>query len=81
MGREKNREGGSGKLVIQSTSTSIQIPNRKTSQKKRKKKKEDISKQHSKQAIRQGKFRKITKCLLTRFSRLRVEKNNKIKQK
>ena len=26
-----------------------------------------MSKQHSKQAIRQGKLRKITKCLLTRF--------------
>jgi len=36
--------------------------------KKKKKKKNDISKQHSKQAIRQEKLRKITKCLLTRFS-------------
>ena len=35
----------------------------KTSQKKY-----DMSKKHSKQAIRQGKLRKITKCLLTRFS-------------
>ena len=30
--------------------------------------KNDISKQLSKQAIRQGKLREITKCLLTRFS-------------
>ena len=30
-------------------------------------KKYDISKQHSKQAIRQGKLRQITKCLRTRF--------------
>ena len=28
----------------------------------------DISTQHSKKAIRQGKLREITKCLLTRFS-------------
>ena len=31
-------------------------------------KKNDISKQLSKQAIRQGKMREITKCLLTQFS-------------
>ena len=31
-------------------------------------KKNDIGKQLSKQAIRQGKLREITKCLLTRFS-------------
>ena len=66
VGREKNR-GGGGKIVILSTSTSTQIPNYKTS-----KKKNDISKQHSKQATRQEKFRKITKCLLTRFSLLQV---------
>ena len=39
-----------------------QSPNHKTN------KKNDISKQLSKQAIRQGKLREITKCLLTRFS-------------
>ena len=54
VGKEKNREGG-GKIVILSTSTSTQIPNHKTS-----KKKHDMSKQLSKQAIRQGKLRKIT---------------------
>ena len=42
--------GGEGKVVILSTFTSTRIPNYKT----------------SKQAIRQGKLRKITKCLLTR---------------
>ena len=70
VGREKrNREGGrkdggggEGKIVILATSTSTQIPNHKTS------KKNDMSKQHSKQAIRQGKLRKITTCLLIRFS-------------
>ena len=66
MGRKKigsrgaGRGGaGRGKIVILSTSTSTEIPNHKTS------KKNDISKQQSKQAIRQGKLRKITKCLLT----------------
>ena len=73
MGRDKKnigREGGGrgvGKIVILSTSTSTQIRNRKTSQKN------DISKQHNKQAIRQGKLRKITKCLLTRFSYFQVD--------
>ena len=56
------REGG--EIVILSTSTSTQIPNYKTSPPGKKVQ----SKQHSKQAIRQGKLRKITKCLLTRFS-------------
>ena len=42
-----------GKIVIMSTSTSTEIPKHKTSQKQY-----DISKQHSKQAIRQGKLRK-----------------------
>ena len=56
--------GRGGKILILSTSTSTQIPNHKTSQKK----KDDVSKQHSKQAIRQEKLRKTTKCLLTRFS-------------
>ena len=42
-------------MVILSPSTSTQIPNHKTSEKKKK----HISKQHSKQAIRQGKLRKI----------------------
>ena len=41
-----------GKIVILSTSTSTQIPNYKTSKKNR-------SKKHSKQAIRQGKLRKL----------------------
>ena len=40
--------GGGGEIVILSTSTSTQIPNHKTS------KKNDISKQHSKQAITQS---------------------------
>ena len=47
--RPKNWEGA-GKIVILSTSTSTQIPNYKTSRKKKK----ERSKQHSKQAIRQG---------------------------
>ena len=51
---EGGREGrGGDKIVILSTSNSTQIPNHKTS-----KKKKDISKQHSKEAIRQGKLRK-----------------------
>ena len=54
--------GGGGKIVILSTFTSTQIPNQKTSQKN------DITKQLSKQAIRQGKLRKMKKCLLPRFS-------------
>ena len=59
----KKKGGGGDKIVILSTSTSTQIPNHKTS-----KNKNDISKQHSKQAITQGKLRKIPKCLLTRFT-------------
>ena len=55
-------EGG---VEILSTATSTQIPNPKTN-----KKKNATSKQLSKQAIRQGKLREITKCLLTRFSKL-----------
>ena len=51
--------GGGGKIEILSTSTSAQ---------NKQKKQNDISKQHSKQAIIQGKLREITKCLLTRFS-------------
>ena len=53
---------------ILSTATSTQIPNHKTN-----KKKNDISKQLSKEAIRQGKLREITKCLLTQFSNFQVE--------
>ena len=78
MGRiEKNRKGvkgegrGGGSIEIReilSTATSTQIPNHKTN-----KKKNDISKQLSKGAIRQGKLREITKCLLTQFSKLQVE--------
>ena len=69
VGTKKGRkigsgEGGGGEIVILSTSTSTQIPNYKTSPPRKKVQ----SKQHSKQAIRQGKLRKITKCLLTRFS-------------
>ena len=72
MGREKKigREGGGGKIVILSTYTSTKIPNHKTSKKK------NIGKQHSKQAIRQEKLRKITKCLLTRFSQRQVDLKN-----
>ena len=58
IGREGGREAGGVKIVILYTSTFTQIP----------KKINDISKQHSQQAIRQGKLRKITKCSLTRFS-------------
>ena len=59
---------------ILSTATSTQIPNHKTNIKtKRHKKKNDISKQLSKEAMRQGKLREITKCLLTQFSKLQVE--------
>ena len=65
IGREGGVEGG--KIEILSTSTSTQIPNYKTS-KKEKTKQNDINKQHSKQTIRLGKLRKITECLLTRFS-------------
>ena len=53
-----------GEVEILSTATSTQFPNHKTN------KKNDTSKQLSKQAIRQGKLREITKCLLTRFSKL-----------
>ena len=56
--------GRGGKIVILSTSTFTQIPNHKTS----KKKKNGMIKQHSKRAIILGKLGKITKCLLTRFS-------------
>ena len=45
-GGRKDGGGGGGKIVILATSTSTQIPKHKTS------KKNDISKQHSKQAIR-----------------------------
>ena len=63
MGREKNREvgGGGGKILILSTSTSIQISNHKTSKKK---KTEASNTVNIRQAIRQGKLRKITKCLV-----------------
>ena len=51
--------GEGGKIVILCTSISTQIPNHKTS------KKNDISNTvNICQAIRQGKLRKITKCLL-----------------
>ena len=49
MGRDKKKGGRGGKIVILFTSTFTQISNHKTS-----KNKNDISKQHSKQAIRQG---------------------------
>ena len=56
--------GGGDKKVILSKSTLHKSLTTKQA------KKNDISKQHSKQAIRQGKLRnkKITKFLLTRFS-------------
>ena len=47
-----------GEIVTLSTSTSTKTPHHKTSKKRKEKKKNDISKQHSKQAIRQGNFRK-----------------------
>ena len=62
MGRDKREGGRVGKIVILCTSSSTQIPNHKTN-----KRKKDESKQHSKQAIRQGKLGKIAKCVLTRF--------------
>ena len=69
--RKKTGSGEGGvKIVILSTSTSTQIPNHKISKKKGGK--NDVSKQHSKQAIRQGELRKITKCLLTRFITLGI---------
>ena len=57
--KKREREGGAGKIVILSTLS--------TNHKAGKKKKNDISKQHSKQVIIQGKSRKITQFLLTRF--------------
>ena len=51
MGGKKHREGG--KIVILSTSTSTQIPTQKP-----KNNQNNISKQNSKQAIRQGKVEK-----------------------
>ena len=68
MGRDEKtnregREGGGGvKIVFLSHFYTNPLPQNKP------KKKNDISQQHSKQAIRQGKLTKITKCLLTRFS-------------
>ena len=57
MGSDKKigRERGGGNIVIPSTSTSTQIPNQKMT------KKSDISKQHSKEALKQGKLRIIYK--------------------
>ena len=59
MGSDKKigrkRGGGGGNIVILSTSTSTQIPNQKMT------KKSDISKQHSEEALKQGKLRKIYK--------------------
>ena len=53
---QKKKEGGreGGKIVILFSSTSTQISNHKTS-----KHKNDISKQHSKQAIRRGSWEKL----------------------
>ena len=48
--------GGLGKIVILSPSTCTEIPNHKTSTKNK-----QTNKQHSKQAIRRGKLRKISK--------------------
>ena len=47
---------------ILSTATSTQSPNHKTKKTKNK------QATHGKQAIRQGKLKDITKCLLNRFS-------------
>ena len=57
IGREGGREGEGGKIVILYKNPSPQNKQKK----KKRKKKNDISKNHSKQAIRQGKLRKITK--------------------
>ena len=70
---------GGGKkeiLEILSTATSTQSPNHKTNREKT-----DISKQLSKQAIRQAKLREITKCLLPGLHNSRqiyIKKNRKI---
>ena len=68
----RGRGGGGVKIVILSTHSLLHksLTTKQATSKKKKKKKErknDISKQHIKQAIGQGKLRKITKCLLTRF--------------
>ena len=63
--------GGVGNL---STATFTQIPDYKTS------KKNDISKKYSKQALRQGKLREITKCLLTWFSKIQADIFNNISE-
>ena len=55
--REGGREGEWGKTVILYKNPSPQNKQKKN----KRKKKNDISKKHSKQAIRQGKLRKITK--------------------
>ena len=71
--RKKIGRGGGGKIVILSTHSLLHkslTTKQATSKKKKKRKKErknDVRKQHIKQAIGQGKLRKITKCLLTRF--------------
>ena len=52
--REGGREGEGGKSLQKPLTT-------KQAKEKKRKKKNDISKKHSKQAIRQGKLRKITK--------------------
>ena len=56
MRREGGGGGGLGKIVILSPSTCTEIPNHKTSTKNK-----QTNKQHSKQAIRRGKLRKISK--------------------
>ena len=62
VGKKIGRLGGGGvKILILSTSTSIQIPNHNTSKKK---KTEASNTVNIRQAIRQGKLRKITKCLV-----------------
>ena len=61
MGRDKQKKIRGGGGGVESNSVHIHFYTKQAKTK-------DISKQQSKQAIRQGKLRKIAKCLLTRFS-------------
>ena len=79
MGRiEKNRkgvkeEGGGGGGGDRNARNSVYSHLLHKSLTTKRTKKNDIGKQLSKEAIRQGKLREVTKCLLTQFSKLQVE--------
>ena len=67
--RKKKTEGGSeGRGGVDRNSRNSLYSHIYTKLSPEHEQKNDISKQLSKQAIRQGKLREITKCLLTRFS-------------